>query len=169
MKWAMDPAAPSAGLAGNKTRAFQLVAGPLARQEQNWKSYVFAMLMFNIVMFTVIYLIQTFQGALPFNPDGMGTVSPDLMFNTAASFTTNTNLQHYSGESTYSYFTQLGGIMWLQFVSAATGIAALTALARGLAGRGLGNFFVDLQRASFLVLLPVALVYATALVLGACQ
>ena len=166
MKWAMDPVAPTSGLADNKTRAFQLLAGPMARQEQNWKSYVMAMIAFNIVMFAGIYLIQTLQGALPFNPDGMGTVSPDLMFNTAASFTTNTNLQHYSGESTYSYFTQLGGIMWLQFVSAATGIAALTALARGLAGRGLGNFFIDLQRASFLVLLPVALVFATLLVLG---
>ena len=166
MKWAMDPAGPSAGLAGNKTRAFQLVAGSAAKQDQNWKAYVMAMLAFNVVMFTGIYLIQATQQWLPFNPDQMGAVSPDLMFNTAASFTTNTNLQHYSGEATYSYFTQLGGIMWLQFVSAATGIAALAALARGLAGRPLGNFFVDLQRASFLVLLPVALVFATLLVIG---
>lgn len=158
----MDPAGGKDGF----TRVFQSIGGVVTRQEQDWKRYVMAMLTFNIVMFTGLYLIQTFQGTLPFNPDGMDAVSPDLMFNTAASFTTNTNLQHYSGESTYSYFTQLGGIMWLQFVSAATGIAALTALARGLAGRGLGNFFVDLQRASFLVLLPVALVYATALVLG---
>lgn len=162
MSRVMDPAGGTDVL----TRLFRSIGGAATRQEQDWKRYVLAMLIFNIVMFTGIYLIQTFQGVLPFNPDGMGAVSPDLMFNSAASFTTNTNLQHYSGEATYSYFTQLGGIMWLQFVSAATGIAALAALARGLAGRGLGNFFVDLQRASFLVLLPMALVFATLLVLG---
>ncbi len=91
----------------------------------------------------------------------------DTIFNTAASFVTNTNLQHYSGEASLSYLSQLCALMWQQFVSAATGIAALAALARGLAGRkDLGNFFVDLQRASFLVLLPVALVVATLMVLG---
>ncbi|MTH80267.1 potassium-transporting ATPase subunit A [Paracoccus aestuariivivens] len=158
----MDPD----GGTGAMTGVFRGIAGSLGREEQDWKRYVFAMLAFNIVMFTVVYLIQATQQWLPLNPDGMGAVRPDLMFNTAASFTTNTNLQHYSGESTYSYLTQLGGLMWLQFVSAATGLAALVAMARGLAGRSLGNFWLDVQRASFLVLLPVALVFAAALVLG---
>jgi K+-transporting ATPase ATPase A chain len=90
-----------------------------------------------------------------------------LIFNTAASFTSNTNLQHYSGESAMSYLSQLCALMWLQFVSAATGIAALTAMARGLAGRkDMGNFFLDLQRATFLVLLPISIVVASLMVLG---
>ena len=95
------------------------------------------------------------QQHLPLNPDGMGPIAGSLIFNTAASFTTNTNLQHYSGESTMSYFSQLFALMWLQFVSAATGIAALAA-ARPRPRRppDMGNFFVDLQRAAFLVLLP---------------
>jgi K+-transporting ATPase ATPase A chain len=97
----------------------------------------------------------------------MGPIEGSLVFNTVASFTTNTNLQHYSGESTMSYLSQLGALMWLQFVSAATGIAVLAALARGLAGReSVGNFFIDLQRATFLVLLPMALMVATLMVLG---
>jgi K+-transporting ATPase ATPase A chain len=124
-----------------------------------------AMLVFNAVMFVVSFSILALQQYLPLNPDGMGPVEGSLIFNTAASFTSNTNLQHYSGEATYSYLSQLGALMWLQFVSAATGIAALAALARGLVGRPLGNFFVDLQRASFLVLLPVALVVASLMVI----
>ncbi|MGE0255603.1 MAG: potassium-transporting ATPase subunit KdpA [Alphaproteobacteria bacterium] len=165
MKRAMDPDQPATGPDG-WTRVFQAVGGPLTRASQGWKPYVFAMLAFNAVMFTVTYAILALQQYLPLNPDGMGPIEGSLAFNTAASFTSNTNLQHYSGESTLSYFSQLGGLMWLQFVSAATGIAALTALARGLAGRPLGNFFVDLQRASFLVLLPLALVVATLMVAG---
>lgn len=166
MKWAMDPADPSSGLAGSKTRIFQLVAGPLATKDQDWKRYMVSMLVFNVVMFSVTFGILAFQQYLPLNPDGKEALDPSLVFNTAASFTTNTNLQHYSGEVSLSYLTQLAGLMWLQFVSAATGIAGLAALARGLAGRGFGNFFVDLQRASFLVLLPLALVFATLLALG---
>ncbi len=167
MTWAMDPAEPLSGIAGWKTRAFQIVGGPLTREAQDWKAYMVSMLAFNIVMFVVTFGILALQQYLPLNPDGMGTIEGSLIFNTAASFTTNTNLQHYSGESTLSYLSQLGALMWLQFVSAATGIAALAALARGLAGRrDLGNFFIDVQRASFLVLLPVALVVATLMVLG---
>ena len=161
MKWAMDPAsAPSAW-----TRTFQSIGGALSRQSQDWKAYMVAMLVFNVVMFVVSFAILALQQYLPLNPDGKGTISGDLIFNTAASFTSNTNLQHYSGEVSMSYLSQLGALMWLQFVSAATGIAALAALARGLAGRPVGNFFVDLQRASFLVLLPVALVVATLMVI----
>jgi potassium-transporting ATPase potassium-binding subunit len=166
MKWAMDPALPAGGLDG-WTRAFQRIGGPLARASQDWKQYMVALLVFNVVMFVVTFTILALQQYLPLNPDGMGPIEGSLIFNTTASFTSNTNLQHYSGESTLSYLSQLGGLMWLQFVSAATGIAALAALARGLAGREtMGNFFVDLQRASFLVLLPVALIVASLMVMG---
>jgi K+-transporting ATPase ATPase A chain len=165
MKWAMDPDLPPGGPVG-WTRAFQWIGGPLTRTSHNWKQYMVAMLLFNAVMFTVTFSILALQQYLPLNPDGMGPVEGSLIFNTTASFTSNTNLQHYSGESTLSYLSQLGGLMWLQFVSAATGIAALAALARGLAGREtMGNFFVDLQRASFLVLLPVALIVASLMVI----
>ncbi|MGV0912597.1 potassium-transporting ATPase subunit KdpA [Martelella sp. FOR1707] len=163
MKWAMDP---NRGEAGGFTRLFQSIGGATCMQDQNWKRYMVAMLAFNIVMFVVTFGFLALQQALPLNPDGKGALEGSLIFNTAASFTSNTNLQHYSGEVSLSYLSQLGGLMWLQFVSAATGIAALAALARGLAGKPLGNFFVDLQRASFLVLLPVAVVFAILLVLG---
>jgi K+-transporting ATPase ATPase A chain len=166
MKWAMDPD-PSESRGAWWTRLFQAFGGSVAGNAQSWKAYAFAMLAFNIVMFVVSFGILALQQYLPLNPDGMGPIEGSLIFNTAASFTSNTNLQHYSGESTMSYLSQLGALMWLQFVSAATGIAALAALTRGLAGRkDLGNFFVDLQRASFLVLLPVALVVATLMVIG---
>lgn len=163
MKWAMDP---NRGEAGGFTRLFQSIGGATCMQDQNWKRYMVAMLAFNIVMFVVTFGFLALQQALPLNPDGKGALEGSLIFNTAASFTSNTNLQHYSGEVSLSYLSQLGGLMWLQFVSAATGIAALAALARALAGRPLGNFFVDLQRASILVLLPVAFVFAILLVLG---
>jgi K+-transporting ATPase ATPase A chain len=128
---------------------------------------MFALLAFNVVMFVFVFLIMAFQQHLPLNPDGKGEIEGSLIFNTAASFTTNTNLQHYSGEVAMSYTSQLFALMWLQFVSAATGIAALAAMARGLAGqKQMGNFFVDLQRATFLVLLPIALLVATMMVLG---
>jgi K+-transporting ATPase ATPase A chain len=167
MKWAMDPNDPDGGHAGRCTRIFQVFGGPITRTSQDWKAYMVSMLVFNVVMFLVCFGILALQQYLPFNPDGKEALEGSLIFNTAASFTTNTNLQHYSGEVALSYLSQLAALMWLQFVSAATGIAALAALARGLAGRrGLGNFFIDLQRASFLVLLPVALVVATLMVLG---
>jgi len=167
MKWAMDPNAADHGAAGGFTRAFQTIGGPFARAPQDWKQYLFALLAFNALSFAVTFAILEFQGYLPLNPDGMVAMRADTAFNTAASFTTNTNLQHYSGESSLSYFSQLFALMWQQFVSAAVGIAALAALARGLAGQpSLGNFFVDLQRASFLVLLPAAIVVATLMVLG---
>ncbi len=161
MKLAMDPASDRMT---RWTSLFARICG--TTEEQGWKRYLVTMLIFNAIMFTVTFLILALQQVLPLNPDGMGPHDPTLVFNTAASFTTNTNLQHYSGEASMSYFSQLAGLMWLQFVSAATGIAALAALARGLAGRAtLGNFLIDLQRASFLVLLPLALVVAVLMVL----
>ncbi|AZO01227.1 potassium-transporting ATPase subunit A [Mesorhizobium sp. M9A.F.Ca.ET.002.03.1.2] len=166
MKWAMDPDAPDVGAAGRFNGIFRAFGGSITRAQQDWQRYLVAMLVFNVVMFVVSFGILALQQHLPLNPDGMEAAEGSLIFNTAASFTSNTNLQHYSGESTWSYMSQLGALMWLQFVSAATGIAALAALARGLAGKGMGNFFVDVQRASFLVLLPVALVVASAMVIG---
>lgn len=162
MKRVMDPVP---GQPDRWTSVFTRIGG--ASDEQGWKSYLVTMLVFNAIMFTVTFSILALQQFLPLNPDGMGPHDPTLVFNTAASFTTNTNLQHYSGEASMSYLSQLAGLMWLQFVSAATGIAALAALARGIAGRAtLGNFLLDVQRASFLVLLPVALVVAVIMVLG---
>ncbi len=152
------------------THAMQRGATPLSRGlgPQSWREYLGAMLCFNALMFAFSFALLFTQHLLPLNPDARGPLSWHLAFNTAASFTTNTNLQHYSGEAQMSYLTQLGALMWLQFVSAATGIACLAALARGLAGKGEGpgNFFVDLQRATFLVLLPLALVAALLFVLG---
>ncbi len=162
MKLAMDP---EQGQAAGFTRLFARIGG--TAEEQSWKGYLVSLLVLNAIMFTVTFLILALQQHLPLNPDDMGPHDPTLVFNTAASFTTNTNLQHYSGEASMSYLSQLAGLMWLQFVSAATGIAALAALARGIAGRAsLGNFMVDVQRASFLVLLPLALIVAMLMVLG---
>lgn len=150
---------------GRFARADGLFAAAMGgSQEQDWKRYALALMTFNLVMFAFVFAILATQHLLPLNPDGQSAASLDLVFNTAASFTTNTNLQHYSGESTWSYLAQLGGLMWLQFVSAATGIAALAALARGIGGQAkMGNFFVDVQRATFMVLLPLAILLASAL------
>jgi K+-transporting ATPase ATPase A chain len=167
MKWAMDPEPRSDDLAGRFTRLFESIGGRISQQQQDWKQYMVALLIFNVVMFVVSFAFMALQQFLPLNPDGKEAVEGSLIFNTVASFTSNTNLQHYSGEATMSYLSQLCSLMWLQFVSAATGVAALAALARGLAGRKeMGNFFVDLQRASFLVLLPIALIVASLMVIG---
>lgn len=146
-------------------RLFVAIAGRAPNQD--WRQYAIALLAFNAVMFAFVFLLLATQHWLPLNPDEQKAASLDLVFNTAASFTTNTNLQHYSGESSWSYLAQLGGLMWLQFVSAATGIAALAALARGIAGQAtMGNFFLDLQRATFGLLLPLAIVVALVLALS---
>jgi K+-transporting ATPase ATPase A chain len=164
MKWAMDPD-PKGG--GRWDRLFHFFGGSFTHRQQNWKEYVLSLLVFNVVMFTVTFVLLALQQYLPLNPDGKGAIEGSLIFNTAASFVTNTNLQHYSGEVAMSYLSQLCALMWLQFVSAATGLAALAALARGLAGRKeMGNFFLDLQRAAFLILLPSALVVAALFVIG---
>jgi K+-transporting ATPase ATPase A chain len=167
MNWAMDPEPGRNDLAGRFTRLFESIGGRISLKQQNWKQYVVSLLIFNVVMFVVSFAFMALQQVLPLNPDGKEAVEGSLIFNTVASFTSNTNLQHYSGEATMSYLSQLCSLMWLQFVSAATGVAALAAMARGLAGRKeLGNFFVDLERASFLVLLPLALVVASLMVIG---
>jgi len=167
MTWAMDPGQKMSSSRGLLERLMQKAGGPLVARDQDWKQYVFSLLLFNAVMFVVVYMILSLQQWLPLNPDGKGMLEPSLIFNTTASFTSNTNLQHYSGEVSLSYFSQVFGLMWLQFISAATGIAALVALARGLSGRSnFGNFYSDLMRATFLVLLPTAAIVATVLTLG---
>ena len=130
-------------------------------REMRWTEYAVSILMFSVVSMLVLYVMQRVQHVLPFNPQGFGPVAPDLAFNTAVSFTTNTNWQAYSGESTMSYFTQMAGLAYHNFVSAAVGISVAIAFIRGIAQREketLGNFWVDLVRASLYVLLPIAIV-----------
>ena len=125
------------------------------------------MLLFSGVSMLVLYLIERMQQVLPLNPQKLAAVAPDLAFNTAASFTTNTNWQNYGGETTMSYLTQMAGLAYHNFVSAAVGIALAIAFIRGIARREketIGNFWVDLTRATLWVLLPVCVVFALLLV-----
>jgi len=136
-------------------------------REMPWTEYTICMLLFSGVSMLVLYLMMRVQGHLPFNPQKMGGVAPDLAFNTAASFTTNTNWQAYTPETTMSYFTQMAGLAYHNFTSAAAGIAMAVALIRGIVRREketIGNFWVDLVRASLWVLLPFCLVGALLLV-----
>jgi K+-transporting ATPase ATPase A chain len=129
------------------------------KQEQNWKQYSLSLLISNIFMWLAAWTIVTLQQYLPLNPDGISNMEPTLAFNTISSFTTNTNLQHYSGETGLSYLSQMFAITFLQFVTAATGVAACIAIIRGLAGnrlQTLGNFYVDLTRATVRLFLPLA-------------
>ena len=148
-------------------RLFYRLAGVNALQETGWKPYAVGMLVFNLLGLLAVYAIQRFQHVLPFNPQHLGAVAPDLAFNTAVSFATNTNWQSYGGESTMSNFTQMFALTVQNFVSAASGIAVLAALIRGFARRStdlIGNFWVDLTRSTLYVLLPLSLVFAIALV-----
>src|SRR5215470_2802420 len=129
--------------------------------EQRWTQYTAALLSFSLFGFLITYLIQRAQGLLPFNPQhfGAGNVSPDLAFNTATSFVTNTNWQAYSGESTLSYFVQMAALTVQNFASAAAGMAIAVALIRGFVRqekRTIGNFWVDMTRATVYVLLPLS-------------
>jgi len=137
--------------------------GVRAGQEQNWRQYTWAMLLFSLVSCVFTYAILRLQNFLPLNPQGFGALSPDLAFNTAISFTTNTNWQSYSGESTMSYLSQMVALVIHNFCSAATGIAIAAALVRGIARHStqlLGNFWVDLVRVTYYLLLPLCLVLA---------
>jgi K+-transporting ATPase ATPase A chain len=143
------------------------IAGINAADEQHWTGYALACLVFSVAGFLFLYGLLRLQGFLPFNPQGLGAVSPDLAFNTAVSFVTNTNWQSYSGETTLSYFSQMAGLTMHNFVSAATGLALAIALIRGFARRSaktIGNFWVDLVRATLYVLLPLAVVMALVLI-----
>ena len=137
------------------------------QEEQGWQRYTWSMLAFSLVGLLFTYAILRVQHVLPLNPQGFGPVSPDLAFDTAASFTTNTNWQNYGGESTLSYFSQMVGLAFHNFVSAATGIAIAAALVRGIArytAKTIGNFWVDLVRINLYLLLPLCLFYAIFLV-----
>ena len=136
------------------------------RKEMNWKQYVFAMLATNASMVLVGYLILRLQGQLLLNPNGIGSMEPSLSFNTIISFITNTNLQHYSGESGLSYLSQMLVIIFMMFTSAATGFSVAIAAVRALAGRtnSMGNFYVDLVRITTRVLLPLSVIVGLVLV-----
>jgi K+-transporting ATPase ATPase A chain len=141
-------------------RPLYRLAGIDEREEQHWLTYATAMLLFNLAGFVLLYLLQRVQAALPYNPQDMAAVPADLAFNTAVSFTTNTNWQNYGGESTMSYLVQMAGLTVQNFVSAATGIAIAVALIRGFArasARSIGNFWVDLTRSTLFVLLPICI------------
>jgi K+-transporting ATPase ATPase A chain len=136
-------------------------------EEHNWKQYTFAVLFFSLVGCVFTYAILRLQNLLPLNPQGFAALTSDLAFNTAASFTTNTNWQNYGGESTMSYFSQMVGLTFHNFVSAATGIAIAAALVRAIArhsAKTIGNFWVDLVRVTYYLLLPICLVFAVFLV-----
>src|SRR5262245_32770048 len=138
-----------------------------ASAEQDWKRYTLALLIFNLAGCLFTYAILRLQHLLPLNPQGLGPLSEHLAFNTAVSFTTNTNWQSYVGETTMSYFSQMVALTFHNFVSAATGIAIAAAFVRGIArhsAKTLGNFWVDLVRTTYYLLLPICVVFAVVLV-----
>jgi len=148
-------------------RGFYRLAGVDENEDQHWTAYAVSMLLFNLAGFLLLYLLQRLQGMLPLNPQGLASISPDSSFNTAVSFTTNTNWQSYVPEVTMSYLTQMLGLTVQNFVSAATGIALAVALIRGFARRsakGIGNFWADLTRCTLYILLPICFVAALFLV-----
>ena len=162
---------PLPRLLGPIERFLYKICGVDPKEQQDWKQYTLGMLIFSAITLLVTYGIERWQHLLPLNPQNFGPLAPDLAFNTAASFTTNTNWQAYTGESTMSYLTQMAGLAWHNFMSAAIGIGIALALARGItyrlqvgAARTLGNFWVDLVRANVYVLLPISIPVALLLV-----
>ncbi|MFZ1755123.1 MAG: potassium-transporting ATPase subunit KdpA [Caldilineaceae bacterium] len=154
-------------LLGSLERLFYRLASVDERQEMTWQQYALALLFFNAASFLSVYLLLRLQAWLPLNPDGMTTVSPALAFNTAISFASNTNWQFYGGETTLSYLTQMAGLTVQNFLSAASGMAALVALIRGLSRQRtnkLGSLWVDMTRSVVYILLPLSLLMALLLV-----
>jgi len=148
-------------------RAIYAACGVDPGKQQHWTHYTLAMLATNAVGWVILYAVLRLQHLLPWNPEGMPAVPPDLAFNTAVSFVTNTNWQAYGGETTLSYFSQMAGLTVQNFVSAATGIAVAIAVIRGFAGRSvrtIGNFYADLVRSVLYVLLPLSILGALVLV-----
>src|SRR6266545_4863428 len=152
-------------------RLLYRLCGVDPRKEQGWKGYAASMLVFSALGVLVTYALERLQHLLLLNPQKLGAVAPDLAFNTAASFTTNTNWQAYTGESTMSYLTQMAGLAWHNFLSAAVGIGIALALARGItyrlrpgAPKTIGNFWCDLIRSIVYVLLPISILVALVLV-----
>ena len=152
---------------GPLERAFYRLSGVDPRREQSWLVYTMSMLAFSLAGFVSLYALQRLQSVLPLNPRGFDAVPPDLSFNTSLSFITNTNWQNYSGETTMSHLTQMLGLTVHNFLSAATGLAMAFALTRGFSraeSKTVGNFWVDMSRATLYLLLPLAVVVAVTLV-----
>ena len=152
---------------GPLERIMYRLAGVKKDEETNWKTYAIAMLFFNVAGILLVYAIQRLQGVLPLNPQGFTAPSPDLSWNTAVSFATNTNWQSYGGESTLSYFSQMTALAVQNFVCAASGMAVLVALIRGITRKTtdtIGSFWVDLVRSTLYILLPISIVIAIVLV-----
>ncbi len=152
---------------GPVERGFYALAGIDPHAEQGWRRYALHMLLFNVMLMAFTYAVLRLQGVLPGNPQGLAGLSPHLAFNTAISFTTNTNWQSYGGESTMSNLSQMLGLTIHNFLSAATGIALAFALFRGFARReskAIGNFWADMTRVTLYILLPISIVYALFLI-----
>jgi K+-transporting ATPase ATPase A chain len=162
------PNRPLPRVLGPIERALLRLCGVRGGETQSWKGYALYLLVFSAMGVIVTYLVQRLQHVLPFNPQHMAPVSPHSSFNTAVSFTTNTNWQGYAGESTMSYFSQMAGLAWHNFVSTGAGIGVALVLARGLTrrgqtGDGVGHFVVDLVRSLVYLLLPLSMVAALGL------
>lgn len=158
---------PLHGVLGPVERGFYRLAGIDPAVEQGWRRYALQMLMFNVALLALTYAVLRLQGMLPGNPQGLPGLAPHLAFDTAISFTTNTNWQSYGGESTMSNLSQMLGLTIHNFLSAATGIALAFALFRGFARReakAIGNFWADVTRVTLYLLLPVSIVYAVFLI-----
>lgn len=146
---------------------FYRIAGLKTDEEMDWKAYAFAVLLFNFAGLLLLYALQRLQPALPLNPQNLGAVRPDLAFNSAVSFATNTNWQSYSGETTMSYLSKMLGFTVQNFLSAATGMAILVAMIRGFvrhSAKTIGNFWVDMSRTVLYILLPLSFILAVVLV-----
>ncbi|MEF9463932.1 potassium-transporting ATPase subunit KdpA [Priestia megaterium] len=141
-----------------KIESVMFKAAGIKGHNQTWKQYAIALVLANTFMIFVVYLIFRFQGVLPLNPSHIKGMDPALAFNTAISFMTNTNLQHYSGESGLSYFSQMAAVVFMMFAAPATALAVAIAFIRGLAGKEIGNFFVDFVKSITRVLLPIAFI-----------
>jgi K+-transporting ATPase ATPase A chain len=151
------------GAVGPVERGLYRVLGVDPGREQNWREYARSLIIFSLAGLLFTYVVLRLQHLLPLNPQKFGPVRPDLAFNTAASFATNTNWQNYAGETTLSYFSQMVGLVFHDFVSAAAGIAAAAALVRGIArhsAKTIGNFWVDLVRVNLYLLLPFSIVFS---------
>jgi potassium-transporting ATPase potassium-binding subunit len=159
MAWVFSGQCASNRLLGRLERAFFRMAFVDPSKEHNWRGYTGAILVFNLTGLILLFAILLLQGFLPLNPQGFGAMAPDLAFNTAVSFVTNTSWQSYAGETTLSYFSQMAGITVQSFLSAATGMTVAIALVRGFARRSsatIGNAWVDLTRATLYILLPIS-------------
>ena len=161
-----EPCAGWSACSAGWSAASIVLRGVNPQEEMGWRKYAVAVLLFNGVGFLAVYALLRLQGVLPLNPQGFPANTPDLAFNTAASFASNTNWQSYGGETTMSYLSQMLGLTVQNFVSAASGMAVLVALIRGLARRSaatIGNFWYDLVRSTVYILLPLSIVVALAL------